>query len=128
HFVAAKRVRAVLLDHIIRVDNVTARLRHFLIVFAENDSLIDQALKWLRFRNVAEIEEHFMPETRVEQMQHGMFGSAHVKIDTARFAAAYPIFLGLLADEPFVIVRVAKAQVIPTRAGLLRNHYSFVQG
>ena len=40
HLVAPECVRAVLGDHIIRINNVPTRLRHLLIVFAKNDSLI----------------------------------------------------------------------------------------
>ena len=98
-----------MLHHIVGIHDVPARLRHFLAVFAENDSLIYQTMKRLRFRNVAEIEKHFVPETRVEEMKNGMFSSANIKIDSAGIVAAHPIFLRFLANEPLVILRIAKS-------------------
>src|SRR6185437_6838893 len=61
---------------------------HFLAVFAENDSLIDELEKWLGGGDEAEIEQDFVPETGVEEMQHGVFGAADVEIDARRFVAA----------------------------------------
>ena len=56
HFVATKCVRAVLIDHVVGVNDVAARLRHFLVVLAEDDSLVHQPLEWLWFRDVTQIE------------------------------------------------------------------------
>ena len=44
---------------------------------------IHQALEGLRRGDVAEIEEHLVPEARVEQVQHGVLGAADVEIDAA---------------------------------------------
>ena len=102
-----------------------ARLRHLLAVFAENDSLIHQALERLRFRQITEIEKHFVPEARVKKMQHCVFGSADVKIDAARFVAAHPVAFGFFANEPLIVLRIAKSQVIPARARPLRHRVCF---
>ena len=46
--------------------------------FTENHSLIDQFLEWLIGGKVSAIEKYFMPETRIQQMQHGMLRTADV--------------------------------------------------
>ena len=84
HFVAAKRVCAVLVDHFVGVNDVPARFRHFLVVFAEDDSLVHESLKRLGLRDVAKVEQHLLPETRVEQVQHSMLGSSYVQVDATR--------------------------------------------
>src|ERR1700724_1481953 len=83
HFVTTKGIRAVLVDYVVGIDDVAARLRHLLIVFAENDSLIDQTLERLWLRQIAEIEQHLVPEARVEQVQDRMLCPADVQIDSA---------------------------------------------
>src|ERR1700730_11323148 len=84
HFVTTKGVRAVLLDYVIGIDDVAARLRHLLIVFAENDSLIDQTLERLWLRQIAEIEQHLVPEARIQKMQDRVLGPTDVQIDRVR--------------------------------------------
>ena len=84
HFVKAKCVRAVFCQDVIRVDDVAARLGHLLAVFAEDQSLVDEFEKRLRRRDVAEIEQNLVPETRVEQVQHGVLGAADVEINSGR--------------------------------------------
>src|SRR6266446_72474 len=84
HFVTTKGIRAVLLDYVIGTDDVAARLRHLLIVFAQNDSLIDQTLERLWLRQIAEIEQHLVPEARVKQMKHSVLGPTDVQIDSSR--------------------------------------------
>ena len=87
HLVTAERVRAVFGDDIERIDHVAPALRHFPAVFAEDDSLIHEPLERLRRREMPEIEEHLVPEARVEEMQHGVLGAADVEIDAAGCAA-----------------------------------------
>ena len=48
---------------------------------AQDHALVDQLLKRLRRRHVAAIEQHLVPEARVEQVQHRMLGAADVEID-----------------------------------------------
>ena len=82
--------------------------------FAENDPLIDEALKWFRLRQITKIEEHLVPEAGVKQMQNGVLRSANIKIDAAGLRSAHPITLCFLSDEALVVLWVAKPQVIPT--------------
>src|SRR5204862_8064428 len=65
HFVGAKGVRAVLGDDIEWIDDIAPALRHFAVVFAQDYSLVHQTLERLRFRNVAEIKKHLVPEPRI---------------------------------------------------------------
>src|SRR5205085_11140451 len=102
HFVTTERVRAVLFDDVVGIHDVPARLRHFLAVLAEYDSLIHQSLKRFGLRNMTEIKKHFVPEARVEQMQDRMLGSADIKIDSPRMIPGRPIFFRLFANETFV--------------------------
>src|SRR5262249_32262292 len=113
HLVATKGVSAVLVDHVVRVHDVAARFRHFLVVFAEDNSLINQSLERLWLRDVAEIEQDFVPETRVKQMQDRMLGAADVQIDATWLLAGHPITLRLFAYETSIVVRIAESQVVP---------------
>src|SRR5260370_16193484 len=61
-------------------------------------------------------------------MQDSMLSPTNIEIDSARLRPAHPIFFGLFANEPLVVPRIAKSQVIPTRAGPLRHHVRFARG
>ena len=78
HFVQPERVGAVFGDDGIGVDDVAAALRHFLVVFAEDHALVDELLERLGHADDAAVVKHFVPESRVEQMQHGVLGAADV--------------------------------------------------
>src|SRR5437899_11538795 len=69
-----------------------------------------------------------MPETRVKQMQHSVLGAADVQINPTRLVTSHPIALGVLTNETFIIVRVAKSQVIPARACPLRHRVCLAYG
>ena len=69
-----------------------------------------------------------MPETRVKQMQHRVLGAADVKIDAARFIASHPVAFRFFTDEPLIVLRIAKSQVIPARACPLRHGVCLAQG
>ena len=76
---------------------------------------------------MAQIKKHLVPEARVKQMQHRVFGSADVKIDTARFVASHPVALRFFANEALIVLRVAKPQIVPTWAGPLRHRVRLAQ-
>ena len=78
HFVKTERVRAELLENVIGIHHVAARLGHLLAVFAQNQALIDELEEWFRRRDVAEIEQNLVPEPGVKQMKNGVFGAADV--------------------------------------------------
>ena len=78
HFVKAQGIRAVVGDHIVRVNHVAAAFRHFVVILAEDHALIHQALKRLDGRNVTQIVKHLVPESRVQEVEHGVLGTADV--------------------------------------------------
>ena len=75
--------------------------------FAEDQALIDQSLNGSGGGDVAEIEQHLVPEARIEQMQDGMLDAADVEVD------GHPVFFLFRIDELFGVVRIDIAQVIP---------------
>src|SRR4029077_6415292 len=121
HLVTTKGVGAVLVDHVVRVHNVAARFRHFLIIFTQDDSLVDQALEWLWLRDVTEIEQHLLPKACIKQMQDRVLGATYIQVDTTRFLAAHPVALGLFSSETLLVIWIAESEVVPTRAGPLRH-------
>ena len=128
HLVETQRIRAVFGDDLVGVDHVAAALGHLLAVLAEDEALIDQPLERLGRGDVAVIEEHLVPEPRVEQVQHGVFGAADVEIDAAGLAAVHPVTLGRFADETLRVARVAITQVIPARPRPLRHGVGLARG
>ena len=158
HLVEPQRVRAVVADHVVRVDDVLQGLRHLrrelrerlelaqvgavqapvlrperLAVLprhvvhryedaariavgeAEDHALVDEALERLRRRHGADVEEHQMPEARVEEVQHGVLGAADVEVDRQ------PLLQQLRVAERLVVRRIDVAEVIPAAAGPLRH-------
>ena len=87
HFVEAQRVGSVFVDDVVRVHHVAAGLGHLLAVLAEDEALVDESLERLGRGDVAEIEEHLVPEAGVEQVKHGVLGAADVEVDHAGFVA-----------------------------------------
>ena len=87
HLVKPERVGAVFAQNVVGVDDVAARLGHLLPVLAEDDALVDQLEERLRRGDVAQIEKDVVPETGVEQMQHGVLDAADVQIDARRAPA-----------------------------------------
>lgn len=81
HFVEAEGVGAVFLQNVVGVDDVAAGFGHLLAVFAEDDALIDQFEKRFGGGDEAEIEEDFVPETGIQEMQDGVFGAADVEVN-----------------------------------------------
>ena len=84
HLVEAEGVGAILGENIVGVDDVAARLGHFLAVFAEDQALVDELEEWLRRGDVAEVEEHLVPEAGVEEVQDGVLGAADVEVNAGR--------------------------------------------
>ncbi len=78
HFVEPQGISAEFVHHVVGIDDVAARFGHFLVVFAEDKTLVDKFVKRLGCRDVTEVVKDLVPETRVEQVQHGMFGAADV--------------------------------------------------
>ena len=60
-------------------------------------------------------------------MQHGVLGAADVQVHATRRAASHPVALRFFADEAFVVMRIAKSEVIPARTGPLRHGVCLAQ-
>ena len=69
--------------------------------------------------HVTAIVKHFVPKTRIQQMQYSMFGASNIEINR------HPFFLKFWIDENFVIVRINKTKEVPTRACPLRHGIGF---
>ena len=83
HQEEAHRVGAMLADELVGVLHVAARLRHALAVGAEDLPLIEEARERLGFTDQSKVAHRLGKEARVEQMHHGMFGTAGVLINWA---------------------------------------------
>ncbi len=131
HLIQPERIRAVFRKDVVRVDDVPPRLRHLLPIFTENQALVNQSMEGLRGGNVPEIEQDLVPEARVQQVQDGVFRTAHVKVHTrprdqsrgiwALLAGTHPVGFGFTAAKAFVVLRVQVPQVIPATARPLRH-------
>src|SRR5439155_429485 len=62
HFVKTKGIRSELMDHIVRIDDIAPRFGHLLTIFAKNKSLVYELEEGLGGGDIAQIEQHFMPE------------------------------------------------------------------
>ena len=81
--------------------------------FAQDHALVDESLKRLARAQVAQVVEHFVPESGVQQVQHRVLDAADVEVD------GHPVrFLGRI-DEPVCVVGVKVTQVVPAAAGPL---------
>ena len=69
--------------------------------------LIEEAGEWFVIVNDAHVTQCFDEETGIEQMHHGMLGTAGIDIDR------HPLLELFLAEGLFVIVRIAVAEEIP---------------
>ena len=129
HLIQPERVGTIFHQHVIWVDHVAAGFGHFLAVFTEDQALVDQLEEGLCSRNLSQVEQHLVPETGVQQMQHGVLGTAHVEVYSGRLAAGFhPVVLNLATHEALSILRIEVAQVIPARTRPLRHGVGLANG
>src|SRR6185437_2700768 len=128
-----ERVRAVFLEDVVRVYHVAAGLGHFLPIFAEDEALINEFEKRLGGRDVAEVEQNLVPESRVEEVQDGVLRAADVEVNAGgcsvgaarRFVGpqarryTHPVTFSSTTDKRGGIFRVKITEIIPARAGPL---------
>ena len=50
-------------------------------------TLVEQLVVRLRGRDKAQVKQHLVPETRVQQVQHGVLDATDVKVGTTRSVA-----------------------------------------
>ena len=113
---------AVALFHTERVDVDLA----FVLERRRQDvALVEQAVVRLLRRQVAQVEQHLVPEAGVQQVQHGVLDTADVQVDTARMTVAlgpHPVLLDRGVDEAVGVGGVEVAQLVPAAACPLRHH------
>ena len=90
----------------------------------EDVALVVQPPVRLEGRCVAEVEQHLVPEARVQQVQHRVLDAAHIEVDTAGIAGAlrsHPVTLDVRVDELVLVGGIEVAQLVPARARPLRH-------
>ena len=87
--------------------------------FPEDHALVDQPGERLRRRDHAGVVEHLVPETGVEQVQHGMFRPAHVEVHRHPVALQFPV------DGRLLVFRIDITQEVPAGAGPLGHGVGF---
>ncbi len=110
------------LDHLGRRDVHAALVQ---VGVGQDVALVEQALERLLGGHVAQVVQHLVPETGVEQVQHGVLDAADVEVHAAvagRGAGRHhPVPLDFRVHQPLVVDRVQVAQVVPAGAGPLRH-------
>ena len=76
---------------------------------AGDQPLMKQLRERLDAAHLAQVEQHLVPEPRVQQVQHGVLAAAHVQVN----AGAQPVALRVTAGEANRVLCVGEAQVVP---------------
>ena len=84
-WLAVDEERAVALVDLARLDVHAALVG---VRGRQDVALVEQPLERLGRRHVAEVEQHLVPEARVQQVQHRVLDAADVEVDAARRAVA----------------------------------------
>ena len=106
HHVQPQRIRAVLLHHRVRIDDVALRLGHDVDVL-EHHALREEACKRLVERNEADVAEHAREEPRIQQVQNRVLDASDIEIDR------HPVRGRLLAERQLAIFRIGEAEEVP---------------
>ena len=106
-----QRVGTVLVDHRVGRDHVALALGHLLAVAGPDHSLVAQDRE--RFLEVDQpgVEHHLGPHPRVQQMHHGVLGTADVEIDRQ------PVIRHRALERRAVVMWRGEAQKVPRRTG-----------
>ena len=81
--------------------------------------MVDELLVGFVLAHQSEVEQKLVPETGIDKVSGGVFGSAHIQIHLP------PVFVGLLRHQFVIVVRVHVAQVIGARTGKSRHGAGF---
>ena len=94
----------------------------------DHSLVVETAVRFCR-GDVSEVEQHLVPEARVQQVQHGVLHAADVEVEATGVlrsvqlgTRAHPIGLVLLGAQLFRVLRIDVAQLIPGAARPLRHH------
>lgn len=105
--IIAYKDRFVLLRQFVdTVDEVASALYH---------TLVDKLLERLLLTAYIVVVQELIPETAVDKVTGGMLSTAYIQVDMT------PVFVGILADELLVVMRVHIAEVVSRRTGEARH-------
>ena len=82
---------------------------------AENHALVHDLAERLVAGHQAGVVQHLVPEPRIKEMQHGVFGAADVQVHR------HPVALQFRVHQAARIAGIDEAQVVPARARPLRH-------
>ena len=118
-------VRAVTLRYFVGRHGLAARVA---VRIGLHITLVIQAVERLFTRYMPEVEHHFVPKARIQQVQHCVLDPADVEVNAASVSVgrwAHPIPLNFFVDKRRGVGGVEISQLIPTRAGPLWHHVDF---
>ena len=96
-----------------------------LVRSGQDVALVEQPMERLARRDMAQVEQHLVPEARVQEVQHCVLDAAHVQIDTTGAALggrSHPVRLIRRVHEGDLVGGVGVAHLVPAAAGPLRHH------
>mmetsp|Transcript_11103 Transcript_11103/g.46655 ORF Transcript_11103/g.46655 Transcript_11103/m.46655 type:complete len:564 (-) Transcript_11103:702-2393(-) len=82
---------------------------------AQDHALTHKPPEGLHRAHGADVVQHLVPEARVQQVQHGVLGAAHVQVH------GHPILLQAPVHHRVLVLRVDEPQVVPARSRPLRH-------
>ena len=80
-----------------------------------NHTLVDQLAERLSFTNITIVIEELVPETAVNQVSRGMFGTTHIEVYLT------PVLIGLARYKLLVVEGIHVTQIIGRRTGKARH-------
>ena len=90
-------------------------------------ALVEQLVERFHGVDVAEVEQHLVPEAGVQQVQHGVFDAADVQVHAAGLAGGlvvvrtHPVVELVLLHHVLGVGRVEVTHVVPAGAGPVRH-------
>ncbi len=87
----------------------------------ENHSLVEEFLERFVRGNESQVKEHFMPETAVKKVQHGVFRAPDVQVH------GHPVFFQFFADKSVFVLGIDVTQIIPAASRPLRHGVCFAR-
>ena len=88
-------------------------------------ALVEQLVERLGRVHIAQVEQHLVPEARVQQVEHRVLDAADVQVHAAGTAVAavraHPVVVLVLLHHVLGVGRVEVAHVVPAGAGPVRH-------
>ena len=109
HQEAAHRVGAQLADHVVGIHDVAPALAHLLVVFSQDDALVEQPQERFFEIDQPHVMEGLDEEPGIEQVHDGVFSAAGVLVHRQ------PPFRRLRIHRTIAVVRAQVAHHVPRR-------------